>query len=201
MRASHLRRIFEFERAALQDRRKLFAAFQQKRRRLLQHERLRRIDDVVRSEPVVQPSRSVGLSRGSHLFGDRRGERDHVMLHFTLDFMDTIHVERSVLAKSDRGVFGHVADFSERFRRCQFDLKPLRKTIFVGENFAHFRARVSGDQENRIQESGDRRQESVDDRFGRLLRIGDDQPSKKTAAVERFFGALLHDRGMIVVLA
>src|SRR5262249_58376312 len=67
---------------------------------LLDLEGLRGIDHVVGGEAVVEPPGGLGLAGCRHLFGDRSGEGDDVVLHVALDFLDAAGVEGGVLLQS-----------------------------------------------------------------------------------------------------
>ena len=79
---------------------------------MLEHERLRGIDHVVRSQPVVQPARRVGLAGGSHLLSDGSSEGNDIVFHFALDFVNARDLESGMLAQRSGGlsvVVGYLA--------------------------------------------------------------------------------------------
>jgi len=197
VRAADLRRVLEFEGAALESPGELPASLDEHGRGLFQNERLRGIDDIVRSEAVMQPARMLGDTGRGHLLGDGGGEGDDVVFGFALDRVDAIDIEARVFTQRKGGFCGDVADFGESLGGGELHFKPLREAVFVGENFAHLRACVAWDQKSGYKSD----RGSVNDRLGGLPGIGDDEAGEQRAAVERLFGALLHDGGMIVVLA
>src|SRR5262249_36013752 len=83
-----------------------------------------------------------------------RSEGNDVMLHLALDFMDARDVEGGMGAQGFRSFLGNIADFGQSFGGGKLDLQPLGEAVFVREDLAHFRACVSGNQEDRIAESG-----------------------------------------------
>ena len=120
------------------------APFIRRTRGLLQHQRLRGIDDVVRGQAVMQPAGGVGVAGGGHFFGDGGGEGDDVVLDFALDFVDAGDVEAGVGAQGCGGFGWDFAGFGQGFARGQLHFEPLREAVFVGEDAAHFGARVAG---------------------------------------------------------
>ena len=78
MGASGHGRVLELLRAPLEHKRQPPQVFGDDGRCGLHLQRLRRVHNVIRREPIVQPARGL---RVIDLFGDRRGEGDHVMLH------------------------------------------------------------------------------------------------------------------------
>ena len=74
-------------RAALEHRQQRGNPLADQRRSFLHLQRLRRIDNVVRREPVVQPAGLGVEPLRLQALGNRRGEGDHVVLHFGLDLL------------------------------------------------------------------------------------------------------------------
>ena len=80
--------VLEFEGAPLEDREQAYSiAVGNDGRGRFDLQRLRGVDDIVRSEPVVQPARF-----GADLFGDRGGEGDDVVPDFGLDLLNSLNV-------------------------------------------------------------------------------------------------------------
>ena len=88
--------------------------------RLTELQRLRRIDNVVRGEPVVQPARL----RADEL-GDGRGESDHVVTDFGFDFVNAFQTEIGALADDAGGIFGDDAGLGKRVGGGKLDGQPL----------------------------------------------------------------------------
>ena len=83
-------------------------------------QRQRRVEDVGRRQAEVQPAR-----RRPDLLGDRRRERDHVVLRRLLDLFDARDVERRAAARSvARVVGGHDAGVGQRVGGGQLDFEP-----------------------------------------------------------------------------
>ncbi len=149
--AADLDGVFEFERPPLQRFEQRLAIFLEHRRGLLEHQRLRGIDHVVRSQPVMQPARSVGLAGGGHFLGDGGGEGDDVVLHFALDLVNARDVEGGMLAQRARGLRGNFAGLGQRFARGQFDGEPLLEAVLVAKDAAHFGPGISWDHFSYVQ--------------------------------------------------
>ena len=72
-------------------------------------QRLGGVDHVVRSEPIVQPTRFR-----TDLFRHRGGEGDDIVLYLSLDLLDAFDVDISVGADGPGGGMGHDAGLGQR---------------------------------------------------------------------------------------
>ena len=91
--AADLHSVFELQGAPLQHGLEALQSGQQNPASLADLQGLRRIDDIVGGEPVVQPARRLGVTGGLHALGHRRGEGDHVVLDLLLDFENAGGIE------------------------------------------------------------------------------------------------------------
>ena len=101
---------------------------------------LRRVDDVGRGEPEVQPAR-----RWADVFGHRRGEGDHVVLRRLLDLFDAVDVERGPLAQLTGGIGGHEAHGRHGVGRGQFHGQPGLVAALFGPDAPHLGVGVTAD--------------------------------------------------------
>src|SRR3984957_3571412 len=138
VRTSDGRRVFEFPCASLQYLGKLLEVFADNRRRLLQPQRLRGVDHVVRGEAVVQPTRLR-----YDLLGYCSGEGDDVVLHLGFDLVDAVEVEAALFAHGLGGRLRHQSGLGERFRGCELDLEPGLKLVLVTPDAADVGAGVT----------------------------------------------------------
>ena len=145
VRSSDLHRVFELERARLQDLRQLVDALENQLGRAAHHQGLRGVDDVVGGQPVMQPARRVGLAGRGQAFGNRGGERDDVVLDLALDFMDALQIEAGMFAKQARRLWRHVVRFGQRFGGGQLHFQPLAIFVLLAPDARHLRAGVACD--------------------------------------------------------
>ena len=82
-----------------------------------------------------------------HGFGDRGGERDHIVLDFlSISWMRA--TSNPACARSRRAASGgHHAQFGQSFRGGQFDFEPLLEPVLVAPDPAHLGAGVAGNHE------------------------------------------------------
>jgi hypothetical protein len=144
--AADLHGVFELEGPPPQHRAQTLQPGQQNLARLPDLQRLRRIHDVVRSEPVMQPPRRFGLARRPHALGYRGGKRNHVVPDFLLDLQYPSRIEGGMGTQGTRRFGRHHAHFSQRFGSRQLHFKPLPEFVFVAPDAAHLRPRISRDQ-------------------------------------------------------
>ena len=85
VRAADGRRVLELDRSPPKHLFQPQDAMAQQPGSRLHLQRLRRVHHVVRGEAVVQPARL-----GTDLLRHRRGERDHIVLHFGLDVVNAL---------------------------------------------------------------------------------------------------------------
>ena len=109
-------------------------------RRLADEQRLRGVDHVVGSQPIVKPA---GL-RADDL-GHRRRESNHVVTHFRFDFVDALQVEVGALADGLGGVLRDHAGLGQSLGGGHFHGQPGPKAVFVTPNAAHVRAGIAWD--------------------------------------------------------
>ena len=100
-----------------------------------------RVDDIGRSQPVVEVS-----GRLTHVLGDCGGKRDHVVTDFGFDFFDTLDGKVRALANLLRRIRGHDAVRLKDACRCEFDLQPLAVLVLFLPDAAHDWTRISWDQ-------------------------------------------------------
>ena len=104
-------------------------------------QRLSRVDDVRGRHPEVHPPRGL-----ANLLGDRRRERDHVVLRDLLYLFDAIDVECAALANVAGG-FGRDDPGSRHgFSSRRFHEQPRLVPTLVAPDPAHFRVCVALDQ-------------------------------------------------------
>ena len=100
-------------------------------RRLLEEQRLGSINDIVRSQSVMQPARMLGHPSCRHGLGHGREECDHVMPYFGLNRINAVHIEIGMLPQGLGSLLGHLAQFSQRFRGHQLDFEPLAILVLI----------------------------------------------------------------------
>ena len=100
---------------------------------------LRRVDDVRGGQAEVQPAR-----RRTDVLGDRRRERDDVVLCRLFDLVDAGDVEGALLAQRPRRLFRHDAGLRHRVGGGQLNLQPRLVLSLFAPDTAHFWVRVSG---------------------------------------------------------
>src|SRR5580692_8607689 len=106
-------------------------------------QRLGGIDDVIRSQPVVQPARGGGIPDG---FNHIHRERNDVMLHARFEFVNARNVYFGAGSNGQSGVFRHKSSVGKRFRGGQLDIQPLLEAIRLAPDLAHLLAGVTWDQ-------------------------------------------------------
>ena len=107
--------------------------------RLAHLDRLRGVDDVGGGHAEVQPPR-----RGPHVLGDRRRERNHVMLRRLLDLFDARDVEGAALADVARGLGRHDAGGGHRVGRGGLHEQPGLVSTLVAPDPPHVGVGVPG---------------------------------------------------------
>ena len=143
MRAADHRRVPVLQRAVVNRVRQFIEILQDHIARLAHLQRLRRVDDVRRRHPEVEPA-----GRRPHMLGHRRRERDHVVLSCLFDFVDAGDVKPAALADVARGVFRHDAGRSHRFGRGDLDAQPGLIATLVAPDATHLRVGVALNQSN-----------------------------------------------------
>ena len=113
--ASHLIRILILKRLLLEHRGELIEIALDQGRCAFNLQRLSGIDDIVRGQPVMEPARGIGGVVALHGFGDRGGERNHVMSHFALDVLDAAKLETGMGAEVGRRFGRNFAKRSQGF--------------------------------------------------------------------------------------
>ena len=74
------------------------------------------VQHVGRGEAKMEKAR-----RRTNALRHRRGERDHIVLHFGFDFVDAVNLEVRSLLDGMRRIFRHDSSFGQRFRRGYLD--------------------------------------------------------------------------------
>ena len=103
-------------------------------------QRLRRVDDVRRGEPEVEPA-----GRGPHLLGDGGREGDDVVLGGRLDLFDARDVEPAARADVRGGLGRDEARSGHRLGGRRLDREPRLVAPLVGPDAAHLGVGVAGD--------------------------------------------------------
>src|SRR5277367_3968516 len=127
------RRVLELERPPFQHFGQSIKVGRNQGRSLLNQQRLRRIDHIVRSEAVVEPA---GVR--TYDFGDGGGEGDDVVFDLRLDFKNAFDIERRALADRFGSIFWHNTRGGECFGGGNFDSEPGAEAIFVAPDTSHF---------------------------------------------------------------
>ena len=133
--------VFEFPGAAFQHGGKFFQVGGDDRGRLLDQQRLRSIDHIIRSQAVMKPARVR-----PHDFGHGGGEGDDIVADFRFDLGNPVQVEISPLTNGPGSVLRHHAGFSQSLRGRDFDRQPGAKAILIAPDAAHVRAGIAWDQ-------------------------------------------------------
>ena len=111
------------------------------RARLAYLERRRRVEDVGRGEPVVEPAAGV-----PERLGDRVHEGGEVVLRALLDLGDTLGRRRhGTVAHLGRRLERHRADLRPGIERRQLDLEPAGELALLRPDELHGRSGVAGD--------------------------------------------------------
>src|SRR5215472_18011942 len=110
MRPADGGRVLKLPGTPLQDLAQLLQIVANDRRRLLYQQRLRGIDDVVRSQAVVQPARLR-----ADLLRDCRSKGDDVVLHLGFDLMDPSDLEATLFANGLGRALRYDAGFRQSF--------------------------------------------------------------------------------------
>ncbi len=104
------------------------------------HERESGVDDIGRSEAVVEEP-----AFRPHVLGDRTHEGDDVMTDVLLDGVDAGHVETRLLEQDVARRLRHHASPGQGVGGREFDLQPGREAILVRPDAGHLRPGVTGD--------------------------------------------------------
>src|SRR6266576_2986797 len=106
---------------------------------ILNLQRERRVDDVGRREPIVEPA-----SLGPQLLCDGIHERSGVVVDDAFDLGDTLSCRRSRVRANLRDVFaGDCAHLRPAFERSDLDLQPPRELALLRPDPGHRRAGVA----------------------------------------------------------
>ncbi len=114
-------------------------ADEQEIRRVAQLEGEGRVHHVRGGEPQVEEAPLV-----AHLLGERRHERDHVVLHLGLDRLHARDVDAHLGPQRARGLDRYLAPLGEHVDQRQLDLEPAREAGLLGPEPAHLGAGVAG---------------------------------------------------------
>ena len=144
VRAADFGRVLEFPGALFENFAEARDAFFDQTRSFADQEGLRGVHHVIGGEAVVQPARRFGIA-DRFLHDD--GEGDHVMAYFGFDFVDAGDIDAGALAQLCGGFARNDARFGERFGGGQLNIQPVLEFVFFAPDAAHFRARVSCDQD------------------------------------------------------
>jgi hypothetical protein len=112
----NLHGVLKFQRPPLEHCTQSLQIAEQNLRGLLQLQRLRGIDDIVRGEAIMQPARRFSVPGPRHSLRHGCGESDNIVLHFGFDLKDARDIEAGVFAKQPRCLRGHDAHFRKRLR-------------------------------------------------------------------------------------
>ena len=138
--AADHRRVFEFPGPAFEHLGETLEVAGDQRRGLLDEQRLRRIDHIVRGQAVVEPARVRAYD-----LGHRRGEGDDVVLDLGFDLEDAVDVEVGARADCLGGIFRHDAGGGQRFGRGDFDREPGAEAVFVAPDASHLGPGIAWD--------------------------------------------------------
>src|SRR6266550_7485394 len=106
---------------------------------ILNLQRKRRVDDVGRGEPIVEPA-----SLGPQLLCDGIHERSGVVVDDAFDLGDTLRCRRSRVRANLRDVFaGDCAHLRPAIERSDLDLQPPRELALLRPDPGHRRAGVA----------------------------------------------------------
>ncbi|MMZ66110.1 hypothetical protein D1872_285790 [compost metagenome] len=140
MRPAHHRRVFVSQRFFAENLDKVDDVFFQNLIRLLQQVAQRRVDDIGRGQPVVNP-----FAFRPQAFRDGPGKSDYVMARFLLDLVDPVDVEGGVFPQQRDIFFRNNSEFRPGFARANFNLQPSFKLVLLGPDGPHFRSAVTFD--------------------------------------------------------
>ena len=124
----------------------------QERDRFVQLDRQRRVENVRRSQPLMNPAR--GRPDRS---GDVFQKGDDVVVRALLDFRDLRNGEARPLSNFGRVLFRNLAELGHRLAGKQFDLKPDLELALVRPNVAHLRPGITIDHARKIEERAETR--------------------------------------------
>ena len=108
---------------------------------LLDEQSLGSVDDVVRSQAVVEPA---GVRTDN--FSDGGSESDDVVANFGFDLCNAGDVEVGAFANGAGGVLGDHACFCQSFGGGDFNSEPGAETILIAPDAAHVGTGVAWDQ-------------------------------------------------------
>ena len=112
-------------------------------RSVANHQGLRGVDNVVRSQSVVQPARRSGIA---DRFTNVHGERDDVVLHAGFEFVNARDIDFGALADRRGGLFRHESSLGKRLGGRQLDIEPFLEAVRVAPDVTHLFAGVAWDQ-------------------------------------------------------
>ena len=140
--AADHRRVFELPCPAFEHFGETLQVAGDQRRGLLNEQRLRRIDHIVRGEAVVEPAgvRANDLGHG-------RGEGDDVMFDLGFNLEDAVNAEVGARVNGLGGFFRHDAGGGERFGRGDFDRQPGAEAVLVAPDASHLGPGIAWDHE------------------------------------------------------
>jgi hypothetical protein len=135
------RRVFELPGPAFEHLGKTVEIARNQNGRLLDEQRLRRIDHIVRGQAIVEPA---GV-RANDL-GHCRRKGDDVVFDLGFNLENAVNAE--VSARVDRlgRFFGHDAGGGERFGCGDFDCQPGAEAVFVAPDASHLGPGIAWDQ-------------------------------------------------------
>ena len=134
------RRVFELPGAVFEHAGETLQVAGDQRRGLLDEQRLRRIDHIVRSQAIVEPAgvRANDLGHG-------RREGDDVVFDLGFNLEDAVNVEAGARVDCLGGLFGHDAGGSQRFGRGDFDRQPGAEAVLVAPDASHLGPGIAWD--------------------------------------------------------
>ena len=106
-------------------------------------QRLGGVDDIVRSQAIVQPARGGGIADG---FAHIHRKRNDVVLYARFQFVNARDIHFGALANDRSGIFRHEASFRKRFGGGQLDVEPLLEAIRIAPDLAHIFAGITRNQ-------------------------------------------------------
>src|SRR5205814_451653 len=127
----------------LQDFRKPLQIPRDDGRSLADQQRLRRINNIIRSQAVVKPP---GL--GTNDLGHGCGKSDDVVAHLSLNLVDPSKVEIGALTNGFGCVFRYHSSLGESLGSGEFHRQPGAKTVLITPDASHLRAGIAWNQDD-----------------------------------------------------
>ena len=133
VRSPDLRRVFEFKSATAQNFQKRVNFNQQNFARFFQKQRVRRVHDIARSQPVMDESR-----RRADVFRQIRRKSDDIVVGRFFDFVDSLDRKSRFRLYLFKRVRRNDSVLAVNFANRDFDGEPFLKLIFRRPDRAHF---------------------------------------------------------------